>query len=130
MNQQKMVLLVKKTQDLKGIIRKAFERFSSARLAVAWKIHFDYIHNQDVSKVPGGTRGALVRVADLNDRNRHEVERMGYEEVAMQYEVLAGILELPCDVERLANGNTLRCWKWILLAIWCGCFATGVINGL
>ena len=46
----------------------------------------EYIHNSDVSKAAGGVLGNPVRVADLNDLNRAEIERLGYEEDEFPYE--------------------------------------------
>ncbi|MCE9614326.1 MAG: phosphoadenosine phosphosulfate reductase family protein [Lentisphaerae bacterium] len=52
----------------------------------AWGLTLDIIHNDDVSRAAGGKLGAAVRVADLNARNRAEVERLGYEEDTFAYE--------------------------------------------
>src|SRR6056297_767083 len=51
-----------------------------------WKIDMEIIHNDDVSKAAGGKLGATVRVAELNERNQKEVERLGYEEDEFPYE--------------------------------------------
>lgn len=51
-----------------------------------WGIEMEIIHNDDVSKAAGGELGATVRVADLNERNRKEIERLGYEEDEFPYE--------------------------------------------
>lgn len=51
-----------------------------------WKVDFQWIHNEDVSRAAGGKLGATVRVADLNERNRREIERLGWEEEAFPYE--------------------------------------------
>jgi phosphoadenosine phosphosulfate reductase len=47
---------------------------------------FKWIHNEDVSKLAGGKLGAKVKVADLNERNRKEVERLGYDKEEFDYE--------------------------------------------
>lgn len=51
-----------------------------------WDLSLDVIHNGDVSKAAGGELGATVRVADLNEENRAEIERLGYEEDQFDYE--------------------------------------------
>ena len=49
-------------------------------------IDVEFRHNDDVSRAAGGKLGAMVRVADLDERNRAEVERLGYEEDEFPYE--------------------------------------------
>ena len=44
------------------------------------------VHNSDVSQAAGGELGEIVQVADLNERNRAEIERLGYEEDEFPYE--------------------------------------------
>jgi phosphoadenosine phosphosulfate reductase len=128
--------LEEKIEDSKKVIREAFGRFDSARLAIAWTggkdstlvlwlirqvctedgtalprcfcidagdmfeevrefldrvggqwdVQPDIIHNHDISRAAGGQLGAAVRVADLNERNRREVDRLGYEEEEFAYE--------------------------------------------
>jgi phosphoadenosine phosphosulfate reductase len=56
------------------------------RVGGEWNVKLDIIHNHDVSKAAGGRLGATVRVADLNKRNRREVDRLGYEEEEFAYE--------------------------------------------
>jgi len=51
-----------------------------------WNVDIKYIHNHDVSKAAGNKLAAMVKVADLNERNRREVERLGYEEEEFPYE--------------------------------------------
>ena len=51
----------------------------------AWDIQLDMIHNADVSAL-AGSLGAVVEVSALNDRNRNEVERIGWEEEVFTYE--------------------------------------------
>ena len=51
-----------------------------------WGIDLDIIHNGDVSRAAGGELGAPVKVADLNARNRGEIERLGYGENEFDYE--------------------------------------------
>lgn len=50
-----------------------------------WGVTVDMIHNTDVSSHANGL-GSLVKVADLNARNRKEVARLGYEEEIFTYE--------------------------------------------
>ena len=56
------------------------------RVGSEWEVSLDIIHNHDVSRAAGGRLGAQVRVADLNERNRREVERLGWEEEEFGYE--------------------------------------------
>jgi len=51
-----------------------------------WGVDLVHIHNDDVSRAAGGKLGAMVRVADLNERNHKEVQRLGYEEDEFPYE--------------------------------------------
>lgn len=51
-----------------------------------WGVECAYLHNEDVSRAAGGELGALVQVKDLNERNRREVQRLGYEEESFAYE--------------------------------------------
>ncbi len=51
-----------------------------------WSIELDMIHNDDVSSHAQGGLGGEVRVADLNERNRREVDRLGYDEETFLYE--------------------------------------------
>jgi phosphoadenosine phosphosulfate reductase len=51
-----------------------------------WGVSFEWIHNADVSRAAGGRLGATVRVTDLGERNRREIERLGYEEKEFPYE--------------------------------------------
>ena len=56
------------------------------RIGREWDVTLDIIHNHDVSKAAGNVLGASVRVADLNERNRREIVRLGYEEEEFDYE--------------------------------------------
>lgn len=49
-------------------------------------VKVDMIHNTDVSSHAEDGLGSEVKVADLNARNRREVERLGYEEETFTYE--------------------------------------------
>lgn len=51
-----------------------------------WGVEIIHIHNADVSTAAGGKLGAPVRVAALDERNRREIERLGYEEDEFTYE--------------------------------------------
>jgi len=51
-----------------------------------WSVEMEIIHNSDVSNAAGGELGAPVRVADLDERNRREVARLGYEGDEFPYE--------------------------------------------
>jgi len=50
-----------------------------------WNINFDMIHNADVSGL-AGELGAEVEVSKLNERNRREVDRIGWEDDTFAYE--------------------------------------------
>ena len=52
----------------------------------AWNLRLDIIRNEDVTRAAGGRLGAPVKVADLNERNRAEIERLGYDEDEFDYE--------------------------------------------
>jgi phosphoadenosine phosphosulfate reductase len=49
-------------------------------------LEVDMIHNYDVSSHAEEGLGSEVRIADLNERNRREISRLGYEEDAFSYE--------------------------------------------
>lgn len=57
-----------------------------AQVAEEWGAEVKMLHNRDVSSAAGGQLGAQVRVADLNERNRREIERLGYEDDVFPYE--------------------------------------------
>ena len=44
-----------------------------------WNLNLVICCNDDAIKAAGGQLGALVQVKDLNERNRQEVARIGYE---------------------------------------------------
>ncbi len=67
--------------DMFPEIQQFLERYTGE-----WALSFELIHNHDVSKAAGGVLGAEVRVIDLDERNRTEVERQGYEEDTFDYE--------------------------------------------
>lgn len=56
------------------------------RIGTEWNVTLDVIHNDDVSAAAGGKLGAIVKVKDLGERNRREIERLGYEEEEFSYE--------------------------------------------
>ena len=56
------------------------------RVKKLWNVDMTFIHNDDVSNAASNTLGAEIRVADLNERNRREIERLGYEEETFLYE--------------------------------------------
>lgn len=60
--------------DMFDEIREFLERISAE-----WGVQVTIIHNDDVSRAAGGELGATVQVADLNQRNRREIERLGFE---------------------------------------------------
>jgi phosphoadenosine phosphosulfate reductase len=50
-----------------------------------WKLKVDRVHNKDVSSNAKGI-GQLIRVSDLDKRNRNEVKRVGYTKKQFAYE--------------------------------------------
>ncbi len=54
--------------------------------AQKWGLQVEMLLNQDVVDAAGGQLGALVKVSDLNERNRQEIERLGYEEEEFPFE--------------------------------------------
>jgi phosphoadenosine phosphosulfate reductase len=67
--------------DMFDEIRQFLEKHSRE-----WDVKLDLIHNDDVSRAAGGKLGDMVRVADLNERNRGEIARLGYEDEEFPYE--------------------------------------------
>ena len=57
-----------------------------ADVSAEWRVSLEYIHNHDVSSAAGGELGAPVPVSALNERNRREIERLGYDEDTFDYE--------------------------------------------
>lgn len=51
-----------------------------------WNLNLVICCNDDAIKAAGGQLGALVQVKDLNERNRQEVARIGYEEGEFAFE--------------------------------------------
>jgi phosphoadenosine phosphosulfate reductase len=51
-----------------------------------WDLKLIVCRNDDVIKAAGGELGAMVQVRDLNERNRKEVARIGYEEDEFPFE--------------------------------------------
>lgn len=51
-----------------------------------WGVTVDMIHNKDVSSHAAHGLGSEVKIADLDERNRKEVARLGYEEETFTYE--------------------------------------------
>jgi phosphoadenosine phosphosulfate reductase len=54
--------------------------------AKEWGIEVNMLINRDVVDAGGGKLNGFVKVADLNERNRKEIERLGYEEDEFQLE--------------------------------------------
>lgn len=51
-----------------------------------WNVNLVMLHNDDVTQASGGKIGSLVKVADLNERNKKELERLGYDKDEFMYE--------------------------------------------
>jgi phosphoadenosine phosphosulfate reductase len=56
------------------------------RLKTEWGVPLEICRNEDVLRAAGNTLGALVRVADLSERNRAEIKRIGYEDDEFPFE--------------------------------------------
>lgn len=56
------------------------------RVKKEWVLDVEVSKNEDVLKAAGYRLGALVKVADLNERNRTEIQRIGYEEDEFPFE--------------------------------------------
>lgn len=56
------------------------------RVKKEWDLDVEVSKNEDVLKAAGYRLGALVKVADLNERNRTEIQRIGYEEDEFPFE--------------------------------------------
>lgn len=63
--------------EVRDFIEEAKEKYG---------IEVEYIHNSDVSSAAGNEIGTIVEVSALNQRNRKELERLGYEEDDFVYE--------------------------------------------
>jgi phosphoadenosine phosphosulfate reductase len=55
-------------------------------VSAEWGVTYTILHNDDVSRAAGGVLGSTVKVADLNERNRREIARLGYEDDEFAYE--------------------------------------------
>ncbi len=66
--------------DVFDEVREFLDRWSRE-----WGVHLRMLHNDDVSG-KAEALGAPVRVADLNERNRKEVARLGFDEEEFFYE--------------------------------------------
>jgi phosphoadenosine phosphosulfate reductase len=51
-----------------------------------WDIDLAWYLNEDAVKAAHGELGAMVKVADLNERNREEIKRIGYEDDEFPFE--------------------------------------------
>lgn len=51
-----------------------------------WRIPLDFQRNEDVLRAANHTLGATVQVKDLNERNRKELERIGFNEDRFSFE--------------------------------------------
>ncbi len=56
------------------------------KYAKEWKLDLEWCCNDDVVKAAGGKLNARVEVKDLNERNRAELKRIGFEEQAFPFE--------------------------------------------
>ena len=51
-----------------------------------WNVNLVVCRNDDVVTAAGGNLGAMVQIKKLNERNRQEIERIGYEEDEFPFE--------------------------------------------
>jgi phosphoadenosine phosphosulfate reductase len=51
-----------------------------------WQLDLEWCRNDDVIKAAGGKIDTPVKVSDLNERNRAELKRIGYEEATFLFE--------------------------------------------
>lgn len=56
------------------------------KYAKEWKLDLEWCLNEDVVKAAGGKLNATVKVKDLNERNRAELKRIGFEEETFPFE--------------------------------------------
>ena len=56
-----------------------------------WELNLVWCMNQDVVNAAGGKLGAVARVEDLNERNRAELKRIGYEEETFIFEAESNV---------------------------------------
>lgn len=72
------------------------------------------IHNDDVSQAAGGELGATVQVADLNERNQREIERLGYEgdEFAYKPESFVGNHLMKTVTPKACCWRVSPCLRW------------------
>ena len=54
--------------------------------AKRWNVPLDVRRNEDVLKAANYSLGAMVRLADINERNRKELERIGFREEEFPFE--------------------------------------------
>jgi phosphoadenosine phosphosulfate reductase len=64
---------------------KEIEQFVE-RIQKEWKVPLEVCRNEDVLKAADYQLNALVRVKDLNERNREELKRIGFEEDEFPFE--------------------------------------------
>ena len=57
-----------------------------ATISAEWGVIYTILHNDDVSSAASGILGATVKIAELNERNRREIARLGYDEDTFTYE--------------------------------------------
>lgn len=55
------------------------------KISKEWKFSYSIAHNQDVS-LKAKKLGDMIKVSDLNDRNRREIERLGFTEKEFPFE--------------------------------------------
>lgn len=56
------------------------------QIARQWNVEVSLLHNEDISAAARGELGAMVQVSQLNERNKRELIRLGFEEQEFPYE--------------------------------------------
>jgi phosphoadenosine phosphosulfate reductase len=67
--------------DMFGEVRQFIDQISNK-----WNVQVTFVHNKNVSDAASGKLGAMVQVSELNERNRRELTRLGFEENEFPYE--------------------------------------------
>lgn len=67
------------------------------RIKTEWNIPFEFCRNEDVLKAANYTLNAFVKVEELNERNRAELKRIGFDEE-----------EFPFEAESYAGNHLMK----------------------
>jgi len=75
---------------------KEIEQFVE-RIKMEWNVPLEFCRNEDVLKAANYTLNAFVKVEDLNERNRAELKRIGFDEE-----------EFPFEAESYAGNHLMK----------------------